>query len=128
MSPLETIARLLAKYGHSAQTLAIHSLAAREEMRVELERFWADLAGPDLFGATDSIASLALGGEHAPPSPALERDRADFRRALWLVADDLSLRGVASPESEAWRAKLRAANAHQAAPEQHGQKRQTRND
>ena len=109
MSPLETLARLLAKYGHSAETLTVHSLAAREEMRVELERFWADVAGPDLFGATNSIASLVLGGEHAPPSPALERDRADFRRALWLVADDLSLRGVATPESEAWRRALQSS-------------------
>jgi hypothetical protein len=107
VSPLETIARLLAKYGHTAQTLTVRSLAAREEMRVELEGFWADVAGPDVFGAANSIASLALGGEHAPPSPALERDRADLHRALWLLADDLSLRGVASPESEAWRKKLR---------------------
>jgi hypothetical protein len=108
VSPLETIARLLAKYVHTAQTLTVHSLAAREEMRVELESFWADVAGPDLFGETNSIASLTLGGESAPATPALERDRADLRRALWLVADDLSLRGVASPESEAWRLRLRA--------------------
>ena len=109
MSPLETIARLLAKYGHSAQTLAIHSLAAREEMRVELERFWAEVAGPDLFGATNSVASLILGGASAQPTSALERDRADLRRALWLVADDLSLRGVATPASEAWRTALRSS-------------------
>ncbi|MEX2206587.1 MAG: hypothetical protein WEF50_10215 [Myxococcota bacterium] len=107
MSPLETLARLLAKYRHSAETLTVRSLAAREEMRVELEGFWADVAGPELFGAESSIASLALGGESAPPSPALERDRADFRRALWRLADDLSLRGVASPESERWRRELR---------------------
>lgn len=107
MSPLETIARLLAKYGHSAQTLTVHSLAAREEMRVELEAFWADVAGPDVFGAANSVASLVLGGENVPPTPALERDRAAFRRALWLLADDLSLRGVATPESEAWRKALR---------------------
>lgn len=115
MSPLEELARLLAKYGHTAQVLTVHSLAAREEMRIELEGFWADLAGPDLFGATDSVASLVLGSESAPPSPALERDRARFRRALWQVADDLSLRGVASPESEAWRAKLRAAQRSETA-------------
>ena len=84
MTPLDTIARLLAKYGHTAQTLAVRSLAAREEMRVELESFWADVSGPELFGATNSIASLVLGGESAPLTPALERDRADFRRALWL--------------------------------------------
>jgi hypothetical protein len=67
-----------------------------------------------------------LGGEAAAATPALERDRADFRRALWQLADDLSLRGVGSPESEVWRVKLRAVNAHQAAPDQHGQNRQTR--
>ncbi len=109
MTPLDTVARLLAKYGHTAQTLTVRSLAAREEMRVELESFWADVSGPGLFGETGSIASLALGGANAPPTPALERDRAEFRRALWLVADDLSLRGVASPESERWRKTLRPA-------------------
>ncbi len=109
MTPLETIAQLLAKYGHTAQTLAIRSLAAREEMRVELEGFWADVAGPDVFGPTNSVASLVLGGESALLTPALERDRAALRRALWLVADDLSLRGVATPASEAWRRALRSA-------------------
>jgi len=106
-SPLDTLARLLAKYGHTAQTLAVRSLAAREEMRVELESFWADVSGPELFGETGSIASLELGGASAPHTPALERDRADFRRALFLVADDLSLRGVASADSERWRKALR---------------------
>jgi len=109
VSPLDTLARLLAKYGHGAETLAVHSLAAREEMRVELESFWADVAGPDVFGPADSIASLVIGGENAKPTPALERDRADFRRALWLLADDLSLRGVATPESEAWRRALQSS-------------------
>jgi hypothetical protein len=65
------------------------------------------VSGPDLFGETASIASLELGGPNAPPTPALERDRAELRRALWLLADDLSLRGVASPESERWRKALR---------------------
>lgn len=115
MSPLEEIARLLAKYGHTTQVLTVHSLAAREEMRIELEGFWADLAGPDLFGATDSVASVVLGSANAAPTPELERDRARFRNALWLVADDLSLRGVASAESEAWRAKLRAAQRSETA-------------
>ncbi|MBM4335887.1 MAG: hypothetical protein FJ108_08240 [Deltaproteobacteria bacterium] len=108
MTPLDEIARLLAKYGHTPQALAVRSLAAREEMRVELEAFWADVAGTDLFGPTDSVAALALGGESATPSPELERDRARLRHALWLVADDLSLRGVASPDSESWRLALRA--------------------
>ena len=109
MTPLDEIARLLAKYGHTAESLAVHSLAAREEMRVELERFWADVAGPDVFGATNSVASLVLGGESAVPTPVLERDRVEFRRALWLLADDLSLRGVATPASEAWRKVLRSS-------------------
>lgn len=108
MTPLDEIARLLAKYGHTPQALAVRSLAAREEMRVELEAFWADVAGEDLFGPTDSVATLALGGENAAPSPELERDRARLRHALWLVADDLSLRGVATPASESWRIALRA--------------------
>jgi hypothetical protein len=115
VSPLEELARLLAKYGHTAQVLTVHSLAAREEMRVELDAFWADVAGPDVFGATDSVASVVLGSEQAPRTPELERDRARFHHALWLVADDLSLRGVASPESEAWRAKLRAAQRSETA-------------
>ena len=105
--PLDEIARLLAKYGHGAESLAVRSLAAREEMRVEPEAFWADVAGPEVFGPSNSVASLVLGGEGAAPSPALERDRADFRRALWLLADDLSLRGVATPASESWRRALR---------------------
>jgi len=115
VTPLEEIARLLAKYGHTPQALAIHSLAAREEMRVELDGFWADLAGADVFGPTASVASLVLGGETASPTPTLERDRASFQRALWLVADDLSLRGVATPESETWRAKLRATQRPESA-------------
>jgi hypothetical protein len=109
VTPLDELARLLAKYGHTALLLTIRSLSAREEMRVELDGFWAEVAGPDLFGATGSVASLVLGSEAAPATPELERDRASFRRALWLVADDLSLRGVATPASEAWRQSVRAA-------------------
>ena len=115
MTPLDDLARLLAKYGHKAQVLTIRSLSAREEMRVELDGFWADVAGPDVFGATGSVASLVLGSEGAPATPELERDRAEFRRALWLVADDLSLRGVATPASEAWRQKLRGAQRPESA-------------
>ena len=115
MTPLDEIARLLAKYGHTAQALTVHSLAAREEMRVELEAFWADVAGAELFGETGSVASLVLGVGSAAPEAVLERDRARFRRALWLLADDLSLRGVASPSSEAWRLKLRDAQVPETA-------------
>ena len=108
MTPLDEIARLLAKYGHTTESLAVHSLAAREEMRIELESFWRDVAGATVFGATGSVASLVLGGGARPLTAELERDRASFRRALWLVADDLSLRGVASAESEVWRSALKA--------------------
>ncbi len=115
MTPLDEIARLLAKYGHTAQVVTIRSLAAREEMRVELDGFWADVAGPDVFAATGSVASLVLGSAAAPQTPEVERDRVRFQRALWLLADDLSLRGVASPESESWRQKLRAAQRPESA-------------
>jgi hypothetical protein len=108
MTPLDEIARLLARWGHQAEAVLVHSLAAREEMRVEGEAFWADLAGATLFGAEGSVAALALGGDEVEIGPELERDRARLRRALFLVADDLSLRGVASPESESWRVRLRS--------------------
>lgn len=108
MTPLDEIARLLARYGHTAESLTVHSLAAREEMRVELDGFWRDVSGAALFGPTDSVASLVLGGAQRPVTPDLERDRTRFRRALWLVADDLSLRGVASAESEVWRRALKS--------------------
>jgi hypothetical protein len=107
VTPLDEIARLLARWGHASEALTVHSLAAREEMRVEGEAFWADLAGAAVFGAEGSIASLQLGGPGDPESEELARDRARLRRALFLVADDLSLRGVASPESEAWRLRWR---------------------
>lgn len=108
MTPLDDIARLLARWGHTAEARLVHSLAAREEMRVELEGFWADVAGPAVFGAEGSVASLELGGPGQPESEELARDRARLHRALFLVADDLSLRGVASPESERWRLRWRA--------------------
>ncbi|MGH2900405.1 MAG: hypothetical protein ACREBE_29725, partial [bacterium] len=66
-------------------------------------------SGATLFGASESVAALVLGGADRAVTPALERDRARLRRALWLVADDLSLRGVASPDSEAWRGALKPA-------------------
>jgi hypothetical protein len=109
MTPLDEIARLLARWGHKSEAVLVHSLAAREEMRVELEAFWADVAGDTLFGAERSVACLALGGDRAELTPELERDRAKLRRNLFLVADDLSLRGVASPGSEHWRLLWRNA-------------------
>lgn len=108
MTPHDELARLLRKWGHAAQAVTMHSLAAREEMRVEREAFWADLAGADMFGAENSVASVTLGGVGAPSTPELERDRAGFRRALLLVAEELRLRGFESPDSERWRRLLKS--------------------
>ena len=107
MTPLEEAARLLRKHGHSAEAVTMASLAAREEARVEGEAFWADLAGPDVFGAEDSIAAVTLGGVGAEVTPDLERDRAAFRRALAAVAQELRLRSFASSDSERGRARWR---------------------
>lgn len=109
MTPHDELARLLRKYGHAAEALTMHSLAAREEMRVEGASFWADLAGAAVFGAESSVASVTLGGVGAPPGPELERDRAAFRRALFEVAQDLRLRGFESADSERWRLRLKAS-------------------
>jgi hypothetical protein len=108
VTPLEEAARLLRKYGHGAQARAMASLAAREEARVEGERFWADLAGPDVFGGDDSMAGVTLGGAAAARTPELESDRAAYRRALHLVAQELRLRAFESEGSERWRLRLRA--------------------
>ena len=107
MTPLEELTRLLRKYGHAAQAVTMNSLAAREEARVEGAAFWADLAAPEVFGESDSIASVVLGGEAAPVSPELESDRAAFRRALYEVAQELRLRSFESQDSERWRVRLR---------------------
>jgi len=103
VTPLDEAARLLRKYGHSAQAVTMASLAAREEARVEGEAFWADLGAPGVFGAEDSIAAVTLGGVGAPVTPELERDRITFRRALAAVAQELRLRSFASEDSERWR-------------------------
>jgi hypothetical protein len=107
VTPLEELARLLRKYRHGAEAQTMASLSAREEARVEGERFWADLAGPELWGADGSIAALTLGGVAAPPTPELERDRASFRRSLFLVAQELRLRTFESADSERWYARLK---------------------
>jgi len=109
VTPHDELARLLFKYGHRAEAVTMQSLAAREEMRVEGERFWADLAAPDMFGETNSVASVTLGGVGREPTPELERDRAAFRRALFLIAEELRLRGFESDDSERWRRRLKAA-------------------
>ena len=63
MTPLEELTRLLRKYGHSAEAVTMNSLAAREEARVEGERFWADLAGTDMFGEKGSIAAVSAASD-----------------------------------------------------------------
>ena len=108
MTPLEELARLLRKDGHAEHAVAMGSLAAREEARVEGERFWADLAAPEVFGDERSIASVTLGGVTAPLTPELERDRGAFRRMLFLVAEELRLRAFESADSERWRLRLKA--------------------
>src|SRR5215468_690168 len=92
VTPLEEAARLLRKYRHGAHAVAMASLAAREEARVEGERFWADLGAPDVFGGDDSIAGVTLGGDDAPQTAELALDRAAFQRALYRVAQELRLR------------------------------------
>ena len=96
MTPLETLAELLAGTPQRELQRWVRSLAAREEARVD--SFWQDLAGPQVFGARDSVASLRL------DDPERERAR---RRALLLIAEDLELRGVASADSNAWLERLR---------------------
>jgi hypothetical protein len=107
VTPLEELARLLRKYGHAAHAVAMASLAAREEARVEGAAFWADLAGPEVFGAEGSIAGVTLGGVGAISTPELELDRAAFRRALFEVAQELRLRAFESAGSEQWRLRLK---------------------
>ena len=96
MLPLERIASLLAKHGHSALALSMRSLAAREEMRVE--RFWEDLGGEEFWGRGDSLASLVL--EEA-------ENQAELRRALAQVASEMRLRGTGTPDSDWWADELR---------------------
>jgi hypothetical protein len=107
VSPHEVLARLLAKHGHGALAVTMQSLAAREEARIEGAAFWAELAGPEVFGGEGSVASVTLGGVDAVATPELERDRGVFRRALFEVAQDLRLRGFESEASERWRVQLK---------------------
>ena len=107
MTPLEELARLLAKHGHAAEARNMASLSAREEARVEGVKFWNELAAPDVWGESGSIASVTLGGVEAAESAELARDRGVFRRALFAVAQELRLRGFESEGSERWRLRLR---------------------
>jgi hypothetical protein len=98
VTPLETLAELLAGTPNRELHRWVRSLAAREEARVD--GFWEDLSGPQVFGASGSVASLHWA------DAAQERAA---RRALLLIAEDLDLRGVASADSNAWLERLRAA-------------------
>jgi hypothetical protein len=97
VTPLETLAGLLAGTPHRELAHVVGSLAAREEARID--SFWSDLAGPRVFGAHDSVASLRWDDP--------ERERAS-QRALLLIAEDLELRGVASPDSSRWLERARS--------------------
>jgi len=99
VTPLETLALLLAGTPHEELHRWVRSLAAREEARID--SFWSDLSGPQIFGARDSVASLCWDDP--------ERERR-IRRALTLIAEDLELRGVASPDSSAWLERSRTAS------------------
>lgn len=98
MTPLETLASLLAGTKHRELARFVRSLAAREEARID--SFWSDLSGPKVFGPAGSVASLRW--EDA------EQQRAS-QRALLLIAEDLELRGVASPDSSRWLERARTA-------------------
>ena len=91
MTPLETLAELLAGTPHGELYRWVRSLAAREEARVD--SFWSDLAGSQVFGPSGSVASLSWS------TPELAQRS---RRALMLIAEDLELRGVESADSSAW--------------------------
>jgi hypothetical protein len=97
VTPLETLAELLARTPHGELHRWVRSLAAREEARID--SFWSDLAGPAVFGPRDSVAALRWDDP--------EHERAS-RRALFLIAEDLELRGLASADSNAWLEQLRA--------------------
>jgi len=96
MTPLQQLASLLEGLADESQLRWLRSLCAREDLRVE--GFWADLAGPELWAESGSIASLDC------PDP--ERARR-LRDALGLIAEDLSLRGLGSADSERWLDRLR---------------------
>ncbi len=91
MLPLEKIASLLSKHGHTALALSMRSLAAREEMRIE--GFWEDLGAAEIWAREDSLAAIVL--EDAD-------DQAQLRRALFQVAEEMRLRGTGTPDSDWW--------------------------
>ena len=98
LTPLDTLAELLARYGADADARALASLAARDDVR--RADFFEDLIDPRLWDRRDSIASRGLDGASAA-------DAREFRRALFLIADDLALRGLGSGDSDWWAEQLR---------------------
>ena len=97
MTPLQTLASMMQRHGSADQRKLVATLAAREDLR--LDGFWEDLAAPEMWGETDSVAALAW------EDPL---DAAAFRKTLFLIAEDLELRGLSSAASSAWLARLRA--------------------
>ncbi|MCE2390025.1 MAG: hypothetical protein J4G09_00905 [Proteobacteria bacterium] len=100
MTPLQRLAALLEGLASESQLEWVRSLAAREDLKVD--GFWEDLAGPELWGERDSVASLVI------PDPARSRE---VGRALLLLAEDLSLRGLGSADSERCFERLRQSAA-----------------
>lgn len=107
LSPLDTVAELLEKYGHEEAARIARSLAARDEMRIE--GFWQDLGADGVWGPEGSLAAIELGSmqERGEPDAALARDRQRFARALRAVAQDMELCGFATGSSRAWCERLR---------------------
>ena len=97
MTPLHHLAGLLEGLASESQLEWVRSLAAREDLKVD--GFWEDLAGPELWAERDSVAAL----DDQDPQRCRE-----IRRALCLLAEDLSLRGFGSAESERWLERLRS--------------------
>jgi hypothetical protein len=94
VTPLETVAELVARAGDPERAKTARSLAAREELK--LDGFWQDLAGPEVWGERDSVASVKLDDPE---------DAARLHRALGLIAEDLEVRGLDTEASRAWRAR-----------------------
>ncbi len=105
MSSLDTLAGLLRKYGHAPRAELADSLAARDELRVD--GFWQDLGADAVWGRRDSLASLDVAADSEAPDAERDRDRAAYRFALFELADDMTLRGVASDNSRWWAEELR---------------------
>jgi hypothetical protein len=98
VTPLQTVAWLAARQASPQQLRIVRSLAAREDLRVDT--FWEDLTAPELWAERDSLASLDW-------SDVDSDDARSFRRALFLIAEDLELRGLGTDQTRAWLERLR---------------------